>query len=480
MFRVFILASLLCLVHSWPSRRRVLGLRSPPLPCGTKLADDLWFKEQKLDHFSDDDKRTWQQRYFINDTLWDRTSGPVFLMLGGEGPADPAWLAMDTEIMINAAKYKAFVIFLEHRYYGESHPTPNASLANLAYLSSRQALRDAVSFKQYAVSLYNMTKGSKWVSFGGSYSGALSGWLRMLYPDTVAGAMATSGPVQAELNFYQYLEVAGDSLATPKSGLQCVSAIQNATFILDYMLEEKAQWPMVEKMFNVSPPLQNQDDVATLADSLVGNFADIVQYNRDNLPNNNVTMDDLCDIMTNTSLGTPLERYTAVNAFINDEGSIDANFSGQVEDLSEISWDSASVVEGMRQWMYQTCTEFGYYQTTDSAKQPFGDLITLSSQLKTCAEVYGLSPDQVSSAVAATNKLYGGKNIPKGTTNIVFPNGSIDPWHALGVLESSGSLVAVFINGTAHCANMYPPSPHDLPSLVKARATISATIGDWL
>ena len=30
-----------------------------------------------------------------------------------------------------------------------------------------------------------------------------------------------------------------------------------------------------------------------------------------------------------------------------------------------------------RQWMYQTCTEFGFYQTSDSDKQPFGDLFPL-------------------------------------------------------------------------------------------------------
>ena len=30
-----------------------------------------------------------------------------------------------------------------------------------------------------------------------------------------------------------------------------------------------------------------------------------------------------------------------------------------------------------RQWMYQTCTEFGFYQTSDSANQPFGKLFPL-------------------------------------------------------------------------------------------------------
>lgn len=82
------------------------------------------------------------------------------------------------------------------RYYGASHPTPNASLANLQFLSSRQALQDAVYFKHYMVGHHKLTEANKWVSFGGSYSGALSGWLRMYYPNTVVGAVATSGPVQ--------------------------------------------------------------------------------------------------------------------------------------------------------------------------------------------------------------------------------------------------------------------------------------------
>lgn len=105
-----------------------------------------------------------------------------------------------------------------HRYYGESHPTPNASLANLRYLSSRQALQDVVLFKQYIVTERKLTDSNKWVSFGGSYSGALSGWLRLLYPRTVVGAVATSGPVLAKVNFYEYLEVVNNSLASSEHG----------------------------------------------------------------------------------------------------------------------------------------------------------------------------------------------------------------------------------------------------------------------
>ena len=66
-------------------------------------------------------------------------------------------------------------------------------------------------------------------------------------------------------------------------------------------------------------------------------------------------------------------------------------------------------------------------------------------------------------------------------TNIVFPNGSIDQWHALSVTSDlSDTVKAVFIDGTAHCANMYPPSDHDLKELVMARTEISMAVQAWI
>lgn len=62
------------------------------------------------------------QRYFINDTFYTDSTGPVFLMIGGEGPADPRWVAKGTWIDY-AKEFGAFCIQLEHRFYGESRPT---------------------------------------------------------------------------------------------------------------------------------------------------------------------------------------------------------------------------------------------------------------------------------------------------------------------------------------------------------------------
>ena len=110
------------------------------------------------------------------------------------------------------------------RYYGASHPTSDLSNKNLVYLSSRQALADVATLKSVLTAQYNLTEKNKWISFGGSYSGALSAWLRLKYPDLVDGAVATSAPVLAKFNFYEYLEVVERSLRSSEAGRERESA----------------------------------------------------------------------------------------------------------------------------------------------------------------------------------------------------------------------------------------------------------------
>ena len=82
-----------------------------------------------------------------------------------------------------------------------------------------------------------------------SLLGSLSAWFRIKYPHLVVGAIATSAPVQAELNFVEYLEVVRDSLSTTPQGAECVSAIKMANTQLTALLQKKESWPVVEKMF---------------------------------------------------------------------------------------------------------------------------------------------------------------------------------------------------------------------------------------
>ena len=97
--------------------------------------------------------------------------------------------------------------------------------------------------------------------------------------------------------------------------------------------------------------------------------------------------------------------------------------------------------------MYQTCTEFGYYQSTDLKAQPFGNTVPVNFFVQQCTDIFGPQFDakEVQMSVNRTNIINGGLALP--LTRTVFPNGSIDPWSALGITTNANGNVAIYING---------------------------------
>uniref|UniRef100_A0A1A8RKA0 Protease, serine, 16 (Thymus) n=1 Tax=Nothobranchius rachovii TaxID=451742 RepID=A0A1A8RKA0_9TELE len=444
-------------------------------------SEEQWFT-QKLDHFNGADSRVWKQRYFINESFY-KSGGPVFLMIGGEGPANPGWMQNGTWLTY-AEKLGALCLMLEHRFYGKSHPTGDLSTDSLRFLSSRQALADLAHFRTVMGESLGLTH-SRWVAFGGSYPGSLAAWFRLKYPHLVHASVATSAPVYATVNFPEYLEVVWRSLAA--ENVECPVLVKKASDTIAEHLKDPETFDNVTKDFNLCSKLQIQNpmDSGYFLEMLAGNFMDVVQYNEDNrefegVVGGNITIKVLCAVMGDTSLGDPYARYAAVARLMMDAFSLkclDPSFSNYTRDMTNASWDGPAAGGG-RQWVYQTCSEFGFYQSTDSPNQPFTGF-PLGYQLKQCAAFYNISAEQVAEAVAQTNEYYGGYDIR--SSRIVFPNGSIDPWHALGITQDiMADLPAVFIKGTAHCANMYPARSQDLPQLSLARDHIFILLQQWL
>ena len=309
--------------------------------------------------------------------------------------------------------------------------------------------------------------------------------------------------------------------------MACTAAIQEATTALKAAVNSPNCCGNIQTQFKLCSPLSNSNslDVASLFEYLAGNFAGIIQYNGFY----SLDLNDLCNTMTNTALGDPLARYAAVNdLLLNLYGAscTDFTYASWIDYLSETSWDSPSAQDGCkqhnidtsknilyfnliyclidRQWFYQTCTEFGYYQSSDSNEQPFSDQFPIDFIVGDCAAAYGpqFNAAAVQAAVDRTNSAYGGLGIE--LTRTVFPNGSIDPWHALGVTNNATGNVAIYIDGeththiiiinilnnrwinfyfysgTSHCADMYPPSASDSAQLIAARQKIEANLDAWL
>ena len=149
--------------------------------------------------------------------------GPALIFIGGEGEANPKWLNFGNWYTI-AKENKAAMFLLEHRFYGQSWPTENMSTENLRFLSSRQGLEDLATFMAAMTSTYNLT--GPWVSFGGSYPGSMSAWLKLKYPHLLAGAVSSSGPLFAKLDFFEYFEVVRAAFDTTGPG--CNEALSGA------------------------------------------------------------------------------------------------------------------------------------------------------------------------------------------------------------------------------------------------------------
>ncbi|XP_065160833.1 putative serine protease K12H4.7 [Atheta coriaria] len=487
--------SLVNINHAWRNfyRGRGVGGNLGYPPRGVKLQGRIsndhvsteWFT-QKLDHFQPNDLRAWKQRYYVNDEFYDaQKGGPVFLMIGGEGEATIKWMTQGTWIDY-AKKFGALCFQLEHRYYGKSHPTKDLSTKNLQYLTSQQALADLAYFISSMNEQYKLPSNVKWIAFGGSYPGSLAAWLRNKYPHLVHGAMSASGPLLAEIDFFDYFRVVDEALATYSD--DCVSAVKQGTQQVGILLLHMVGQRNINQKFNLCDPIEksidNHNDIANFFEVLAGNFAGVVQYNKDNRQgSNNITIDTLCDIMTNQDLGPPVPRLAEVNSLIlnaTNQTCLDYKYDKMIASLRNISWDSETA-EGGRQWTYQTCIEFGFFQSSTYKPQVFGDSFPADFFIQQCVDIFGMKYNAsfLEDAVERTNILYGALNID--VSNVVFVHGSIDPWHALGITKTvNQNAPAIYIEGTAHCANMYPERGDDLPALKAARVQVANLIDSWL
>ncbi|VEN40302.1 unnamed protein product [Callosobruchus maculatus] len=431
-----------------------------------------WFT-QYLDHSNPTDDRTWKQRYYVNDQYVSKRRDVAFLMIGGEGEASDGWMVQGAWINY-AEKFNAICFQLEHRYYGESHPTADMSTENLQYLTSEQALADIAYFIQEMNVKYELSPNVKWIAFGGSYAGSLAAWVRQKYPHLVYGSMSASAPVLAKINFSEYHTVVYEDLKDT-GGDKCVSAVKQAFNQVDLMTRDIAGQRKLYKLFhlcdNITESTSSSEDIVILFDTLRGHFAGIAQFNKKNGGPHNINLDTLCNIMVNDTLGPEVNRLAAVNYLMTAHRCLDCKYDTMISEMRDVSWDSEAPVGG-RQWYYQTCTDFGFYQTTDR--------IPLDFFIKQCSDIFGpkFNLTIVERGVQRTNTLYGGLN--PSVTNVIFVQGSYDPWHALGINKSTKLYPAVVIDSASHCENMYSPSVYDSEALRQARIQIEEFIGNLL
>ncbi|CAL2039664.1 unnamed protein product [Caenorhabditis brenneri] len=440
---------------------------------------------QRVDHFNNQNANFFQQKFYKN-AQWAQPGGPNFLMIGGEGPESSRWVLNENITYLTwAKKYGATVYLLEHRFYGDSLVGDNNDLNTL---NSLQMLYDLAEF----IKSVNLKTGTSnpWITFGGSYSGAMSAWMREVFPDMVVGAVASSGPVFAKTDFYEYLMVVENSIRTYDR--TCADRIQSGFNTMRTMFLTKEGRQNLSDIFQLLPPFgDNVTDIDQhyFFSNVYGNFQGAVQYSGDNTGPyaNGYGIPDMCKIMTNDT-NTPLNNIVAFNQFMTvfynggvPYSGMDNNYQDLIDYLQNAQQFGPEAGAGLL-WMWQTCTEFGYFQSADTGNGIFGSPTPVNMYVQMCMDVFNsyYQRGTIDSSVSYTNYKYGSRDQYRGT-NVVLPNGNVDPWHALGLYGAQdSSVVSYLINGTAHCADMYPARDADAPGLKIVRDLIDQNIAIWL
>ncbi|XP_044525382.1 putative serine protease K12H4.7 [Gracilinanus agilis] len=395
-----------------------------------------------------------------------------------------------------ARRMGALCVLLEHRYYGKSLPTKDVSTDNLRFLSGRQALQDTINFQRYLRCKLKLFR-NKWVVFGGSYAGNLAAWLRLKFPKLFHSAVAYSAPVYIKANFPEYLEVVNEALLR-FGGSECVDATRNASQTWMEMLNDETYYPNITEDFKLCEPLDINGvyEKTFFVDTLLNPIAEIVQYNRERpfhedekdydfnepVAKSQVTLNYFCSVMTEKSLGSPYQRYAF---FIRKSlqaitlSCLDVNYDDVISEMRDPHWNGTAA-SGARQWTYQICTEFGYFQTTDSEHQPFSG-VPLSFFIDLCQKIFDmeLTAQSLYKTVQEANNYYGDFN--STGSRILFPNGSLDPWHALSInSQLKEDVIGFKVNDSSHCEVMYDHMFNDSRGLRSARHFIFKTLNKWL
>jgi pimeloyl-ACP methyl ester carboxylesterase len=419
--------------------------------------------DQVIDHVptapSKRGSATFKQRFFIDSTLAAGPDSPVIYYICGESTCEgPSSTQLVNQL---ARKYHAHRVALEHRYYGYSQPFPELSASNLRFLTMAQALEDLAAFQRYATVQYGL-KG-KWISIGGSYPGELSAFYRLKHPELVAGALASSAPVFSKADFFEY-----DRHVARVADPACLNVIQKVVSDVENRLKSAGTREEVKKLFHATEVHHDVDFLYNLADMA----AIAIQYG---------FQKEFCSaLIEGDKRGNALQAYAQVGLSLfqrlGTSPVLDA-FEGALSLDPKDYLDFAG-----RQWMYQSCTEFGFYQTANGnpRESARSSKIDLPYHNDACNRLFGMKT-QVDAD--RTNRGYYSRLFEAGVKNIFFTNGNNDPWSnlsltdATAVQSSNPGLMVFLVAGAAHCDDL---GGRVTAALTQARSQFDQLFSKWI
>ncbi|XP_046555493.1 putative serine protease K12H4.7 [Haliotis rubra] len=194
----------------------------------------------------------------------------------------------------------------------------------------------------------------------------------------------------------------------------------------------------------------------------------------------------MCKMLTDKTAGTPLERFSRYAVIVNRNYT---SLNGQCRNITferavslgrDIRYNNRNLF-AERQWRYQKCTQTGLFTPTYANNQPFGQAVSEEYFLKGCEGYFGPEFNR-SLILKGHDELitnYAGLDVKN--TNIVYTQGSFDPWGKYGFnTDPNPGAHVIIINGGGHTPDMGAPAATDIAGVTQARARIRQLIRQWI
>ncbi|KAJ5217326.1 hypothetical protein N7468_010334 [Penicillium chermesinum] len=473
--------------------------------------------QQLLDH-KNPSLGTFSQRYWYSTENWNGPGSPVVLMTPGEVAMDgyEGYLTNRTLTGLFAQAIEGAVILIEHRYWGQSSPYIELTAETLQYLTLENSIADLTYFAKnvklpFDESGSTNAQHAPWVLAGGSYSGALSAWTASTAPGTFWAYYATSAPVEAIYNYWQYFVPVQEGM--PKNCSKDISRV------VDYLdsVNASGDKQKLQKLYE----LFGLDDIDSFDD-----FAGALEngpwlWQENQFDTGYSEFYQFCDYIEGVRPGASkvpgaegvglkqaLQGYVkwfrnvylpnACTGYGFPENSTECLNTRNTSSIlyTETSVNSTVVATNDRQWQWFLCNEpFFYWQ--DGAPSGVPSLVsrTVSADYyqRQCplyfptvnGHTYGSAKGKTAADV---NKWTKGWDLTH-TTRLTWTNGQFDPWRTSGVssgfrpggpLQSTPEAPVNIIPAGIHCSDLSAENGLVNAGVQKVIDTEVAQIKTWV
>ncbi|CDW73474.1 lysosomal pro-x carboxypeptidase [Stylonychia lemnae] len=446
----------------------------------------------KINHHTNSgtDARVFNLRFLIDFTYFDPHQGCILFYAGGYNDIWQYYNKSGFITQVLAKELKALILFGEHRYFGKSFPFGDSNTSfdgeNVAYLTVEQAMMDYVILlriiRTQLFQQYKVKSDYAAIVVGSSYSGLLAAWLRIKFPSTFQGALASSAPMRMTDNLS--IDPSAFHVQITKiyeqTNNKCPDLIRKGFSALISWSQDQSRFKELQDIWDTCREPKTENDVKNIITKATLSLTKLAVVNYPYPTHFMAPLPAWPVAEACTKALALLPEHPQLSDYIKALSSIHKTFKWPTC-LPLPEDESASLYNQVYDYFHCNQMISNSLYTRNGVSDMFLPAQDWDQEemTKWCYDKYKLIPqyDWVLDNI-------GGRDPKKDFSsieNIIFSNGEIDPWLYGGITEEINDRIKVIlIPNAAHSLDLATPNSADPPSLIQSRLEEIETIKSWI